>query len=328
MDESGQDRRSLLPSRIGGALGGGGGEPPPPTDAEDDDDGMLRMSFLQHLEELRSRLIKAIVGALVAFIACLGFGPWLWDIIQSPAVDALKKIGIVPAKLVSTEPMESFNIMWFKVPAVVSLFVAAPWILYQVWAFIAPGLYKKERKWAVPFVLTTAGLFIGGGCFAYFVAFRFGLTFLLQLSVMGNVTPMITITSYFDLFMNVMLGVALVFELPIVIFFLILLRVTSAKFLMANSRYAILGIVILAAIVTPTPDALNMMLFAVPMLALYFLGVFAGYILTLRREGRKFPWMPVLLVIGGILLILGGAVYWAQVHYHMHWIRHWPFLVK
>jgi sec-independent protein translocase protein TatC len=97
---------------------------------------------------------------------------------------------------------------------------------------------------------------------------------------------------------------------------------------MANSRYAILGIVILAAIVTPTPDALNMMLFAVPMLALYFLGVFAGYILTLRREGRKFPWMPVLLVIGGILLILGGAVYWAQVHYHMHWIRHWPFLVK
>jgi sec-independent protein translocase protein TatC len=323
---TGQDRRSLLPARMGG--GRGAPPPPPPTDKDEDDDGMLRMSFLQHLEELRSRLIKAIVGGLVAFVACLGFGPWLWGIIQAPATAALMKIGIHPPQLVSTEPMESFNIMWFKVPAVASLFVAAPWILYQVWAFIAPGLYKKERKWAVPFVLCTAGLFIGGGCFAYFVAFRFGLTFLLQLAVMGNVTPMITITSYFDLFMNVMLGVAIVFELPIVIFFLILLRIVTPQWLMANSRYAILGIVILAAIVTPTPDALNMMLFATPMLALYFLGVFAGYLLMLRREGRSFPWIPFLLWTLPVLLILAGSLYFAIHHYHLHWIRHWPLLVK
>jgi sec-independent protein translocase protein TatC len=328
MDESGQDRRSLLPSRIGGGFGGGSGELPPPSDTEGDDDGMLRMSFLQHLEELRSRLIKAIIGGLVAFVACIGFGPWLWGIISAPATDALIKIGLKNTTLVATEPMEGFNIMWFKVPAVVSLFVAAPWVLYQVWAFIAPGLYKRERKWAIPFVLTTAGLFIGGGCFAYFVAFRFGLTFLLQLMLIGGVTPMITITSYFDLFMNVMLGVAVVFELPVVIFFLILLRVTTPQWLMANSRYAILGIVILAAIVTPTPDALNMMLFCIPMLILYFAGVFAGYLLMLRREGHKFPWMPVLLVTALVLAILGGVLYWAQVHYHMHWIKHWPFLVK
>ena len=286
------------------------------------------MSFLQHLEELRSRLIKAIVGGLVAFIACIGFGPWLWGIISAPATDALIKIGLKNTTLVATEPMEGFNIMWFKVPAVVSLFVAAPWILYQVWAFIAPGLYKRERKWAIPFVMCTAGLFIGGGLFAYFVAFRFGLTFLLQLMLVGGVTPMITITSYFDLFMNVMLGVAVVFELPVVIFFLILLRVTTPKWLMANSRYAILGIVILAAIVTPTPDALNMMLFCIPMLVLYFLGVFAGYLLVLRREGQKFPWMPVLLVTFAILAIAAGVTYWAQVHYQLHWIKHWPFLVK
>lgn len=327
MEESGQDRRSLLPARIGGGFGGGSGAPPPPPE-EDDDEGMLRMSFLQHLEELRSRLIKAIIGGVVAFLACIGFGEKLWTIIQAPAVEALTKIGIHPPQLVSTEPMESFNIMWFKIPAVTSLFVAAPWILYQVWAFIAPGLYKKERKWAIPFVLCTAGLFIGGGLFAYFVAFRFGLTFLLQLAVIGSVTPMITITSYFDLFMNVMLGVAIVFELPVVIFFLILLRVVTPKWLMANSRYAILGIVILAAIVTPTPDALNMCLFAVPMLVLYFIGVFAGYLLVLRREGEMFPWIPVLLVTLAILLIAGGIAYWAQVHYHMHWIKRWPFLVK
>jgi sec-independent protein translocase protein TatC len=326
LSEPGQDRRSLLPARMGG--GKGAPPPPPPTDGDDDDEGMLRMSFLQHLEELRSRLIKSIVGALVAFVACIGFGKWLWDIIKAPAVDALTRIGIKPPQLVSTEPMESFNIMWFKVPAVAALFVAAPWILYQVWAFIAPGLYKRERKWAIPFVLCTAGLFIGGGLFAYFVAFRFGLTFLLQLAVMGDVTPLITITSYFDLFMNVMLGVALVFELPVVIFFLILLRIVTPQWLMANSRYAILGIVILAAIVTPTPDALNMMLFATPMLALYFLGLFAGYLLVLRREGRKFPWLPVLMWTGLALLILAGFLYLAIWHFHLHWIRHWPFLIK
>jgi sec-independent protein translocase protein TatC len=139
---------------------------------------------------------------------------------------------------------------------------------------------------------------------------------------------MITITSYFDLFMNVMLGVAIVFELPIVIFFLILLRIVTPQWLMANSRYAILGIVILAAIVTPTPDALNMMLFATPMLALYFLGVFAGYLLMLRREGRSFPWIPFLLWTLPVLLILAGSLYFAIHHYHLHWIRHWPLLVK
>jgi sec-independent protein translocase protein TatC len=298
------------------------------SDLDDDDDGMLKMSFLEHLEELRSRLIKAIAGALVAFVACIGFGPWLWGIISAPATEALIKIGVKNAQLVMTEPMEGFNIMWFKVPAVASLFVAAPWVLYQVWAFIAPGLYKKERKWAVPFVLATAGLFIGGGLFAYFVAFRFGLTFLLQLAVMGNVTPMVTITSYFDLFMNVMLGVALVFELPVVIFFLILLRIITPSWLMANSRYAILGIVILAAIVTPTPDAVNMMLFAVPMVLLYFTGVFAGYLLVLRREGQRFPWKAFLMWAVPIVLIIAGGVYLAIHTGHLHVVKHWPFLLK
>jgi sec-independent protein translocase protein TatC len=322
---SDKDRRSLVPALTGG---GRGAPPPPPPDTDDDDEGMLRMSFLEHLEELRSRIIKAIVGAGVAFIACLGFGPWLWGIISAPAHDALIKIGVAQSQLVATEPMEGFNIMWFKVPAVASLFVAAPWILYQVWAFIAPGLYKRERKWAIPFVACTAGLFIIGGLFAYFVAFRYGLTFLLQLAVMGGVTPMITITSYFDLFMNVMLGVALVFELPVVIFFLILLRIITPQWLMANSRYAILGIVIVAAIVTPTPDAVNMMLFAVPMVALYFAGVFAGYLLVLRREDRRFPWAKFLMWAIPVLLILGACLWVAVWHYHLHWIRHWPFLRK
>jgi len=323
-DSPEQDRRSWLPARIGG---GGRGAPPPPPPT-DDEEGMLRMSFLEHLEELRKRLIWAISGAGIIFLACIALGPWLWEIISAPATDALQKIGFAlkDAQLVATEPMEGFNIMWFKVPAVTALFLSSPWVLYQIWAFIAPGLYKKERRYAVPFVACTAGLFILGGLFAYFVAFRFGLTFLLKLMVMGGVRPMVTITSYFDLFVNVMLGVALIFELPMVIFFLVLLRIVKISWLMANSRYAILGITILAAIVTPTPDALNMTMVALPMILLYFVGVFAGYLLELKRAGRKFPWAKVSLWTGIALAAIAGAVFFAIRHYHLHWIRHWPFL--
>ncbi|HWZ34474.1 MAG TPA: twin-arginine translocase subunit TatC [Bryobacteraceae bacterium] len=304
--------------------------PPPPADEEEDADerGMLRMSFLEHLEELRSRLIKMLAGLAVAFALSFGFSKPLWTVISTPAIDALTKLGIKNPHLVAIEPLEQMTIIWFKLPIVVALFVGSPWILYQIWAFIAPGLYKRERRWAIPFVLTTAGLFILGGLFAYFVAFRLGLTFLLGVGLDVGVEPMVTITSYFDIFVDVILGVALVFELPIVIFFLILLRIVTPSWLMANSRYAILGIVILAAAVTPTTDAFTMMLVVVPMCALYFVGVFAGYLLVLRREGQRFPWLKVLGVIG-VLLLIGAGIVWLMItRYHFHLIRHWPFLTK
>ena len=324
MDEF--DPKAIVP-----AGGGGARIPPPPPHGDDEDPeerGMLRMSFLEHLEELRSRLIKAILGLGVAFVLCIGFSMPLWDIVRQPAVAALLKIGINPPNLVITQPMENFMIIWFKLPLVISLFVASPWVLYQVWAFIAPGLYKSERRWAIPFVLSTAGLFITGGLFAYFVAFRYGLAFLLGLGLSGGVVPMITITEYFDLFVDVMLGVALVFEMPVVIFFLTLLRIASPKWLLAHSRYAILAIVIIAAIVTPTPDVFNLMLFAIPMVLLYFVGVFASFLLVMHREGRRLPWTKILLWTALVLAILAGAAYFEIVHYHMHLIRHWPFLAK
>ena len=312
--------------------GGGGGKappPPPPEEPEDDgEEGMLRMSFLQHLEELRSRLIRALLGFGVAFVACIGFSMQLWDIIRAPAFDAMVKIGIKDPELVIIEPMESFMIIWFKLPLVVSIFVASPWVLYQIWAFIAPGLYKRERRWAVPFVAVTAGLFISGGLFAYFVAFRYGLAFLLGIGLSGGVRPMVTITNYFDLFVDVILGVALVFELPVVIFFLTLLRIVSPRFLLRHSRYAILAIVVLAAIVTPTPDVFNMMLFAVPMVMLYFVGLFASYLLVLRREGRSFPWKQALPWIGLLVLVLAGIAFFAVLHFHLHFLKHWPFLTR
>jgi sec-independent protein translocase protein TatC len=248
--------------------------------------------------------------------------------VRAPAVDALKKIGVNPPVLVINEPMEGFSIIWVKVPLVMSLFVASPWVLYQVWAFIAPGLYQRERKWAIPFVLSTAGLFIAGGCFAYFVAFRFGLAFLLGLGMGGGVIPLVTITNYFDLFVNVMLGVALVFELPVAIFFLTLLHIASPAFLMRHSRYAILAIVIIAAIVTPTPDVFNLMLFAVPMCLLFFVGVFASFLLVMHREGRKFPWGKIFGWGAVAIVALASVLYLLLARFGYHLIRHWPFLTK
>jgi sec-independent protein translocase protein TatC len=217
-------------------------------------------------------------------------------------------------------------VIWFKLPVVCSIFIASPWVLYQVWAFISPGLYKKERRWAIPFVLGTAGLFIIGGLFGYFVAFRYGLTFLLGIGVGKDIVTYISVTEYFDMFVNVILGVGAVFELPVLIFFLILLRIVTPAFLVRHSRYAILIIFIIAAVVTPTPDIFNMTLFALPMLVLYYLGVFLGYLVILHREGRRFPWYNVLKITVPLLLLIAGGLYIAITRYALKVVPHWPFL--
>jgi len=142
------------------------------------------------------------------------------------------------------------------------------------------------------------------------------------------VIPLVTITNYFDLFVNVMLGVALVFELPVAIFFLTLLHVASPEFLLRHSRYAILAIVIIAAIVTPTPDVFNLMLFAVPMCLLFFVGIFASFLLVMHREGRKFPWGKILGWGAVAIVALGSVFYLLLARFGYHLIRHWPFLTK
>ncbi len=286
------------------------------------------MSFMEHLGELRARILKALAGIVVAFLVSITFCKPLWEFVSSPAVEALKHLGINPPNLAQITPMENFNVIYIKLPLLVSIFLASPWVLYQVWAFISPGLYKREKKWAVPFIVCTAGLFIAGGSFAYFVAFRFGLEFLLGIGRDVHVTPVVSINEYFDLFVNVVLGVGLVFEMPVIIFFLTLLHLASPRFLLRNSRYAILAITVLAAIVTPTPDVFNMMLFCVPMVLLFFVGVFGSYLLVLKREGRKFPWKVAFLVISLVIVIAAGVLALMVYGLHYHVINKWPFLVK
>lgn len=309
--------------------------PPPPPDSSDEDEGgdeedrgMLRMSFMEHLEELRTRLLRSILGVALAFLASMFFSKELWRIVEEPAVSALKHLHVDPPVLAQLTPMESFNIIWIKLPLLVSVFLGSPWVLYQVWAFISPGLYKKEKRWAVPFTLTTAGLFIAGGLFAYFVAFRFGLEFLLGIGLDVNVRPVVSISEYFDLFVNVTLGIGLVFEMPVIIFFLTLLRLASPRFLLKHSRYAILGITVLAAVLTPTPDIFNMMIFAIPMVMLFFVGVFASFLLVNSREGKKFPWKLVLLVLLGVLLVSAGVIAFFVLRYGYHFVTRAPYFIK
>lgn len=297
----------------------------PPAEEEDEDEGMLRMSFLEHLEELRSRLISMLTGAGVAFAISMIAAIPLWEFIQRPlrgAVDSLN------GEIVALTPMEQFTIIWMWAPLLLTIYLASPWILFQVWGFIAPGLYPRERRWAAPFILITVALFFAGGTFAYMVALPFALPFLLGLGSQAGVKPMISIDSYYSLFVNVILGVSVLFELPVVVFFLTLLRVVTPGFLMRNSRYAILIIVILAAIVTPTPDPVNLALFAIPMILLFFLGVFASYLLVLNREGQKFPWKALGIWIGAVLFLVGATVAVAVLQYGYHLIPYWPFLAK
>ena len=320
------------PAPVPAVAGGGGSTPPPPPpsggDSDDDDEGMLRMSFLEHLEELRSRIIKALVGIGIAFVLSLTFTNELWRVVAEPAVAALKSLGYPNPGLTQITPMEVFNVVWIKLPILCSIFLASPWVLYQVWGFIAPGLYRRERRWAAPFVICSAGLFIAGGVFAYFVAFRFGLTFLLGLGRGNYITPMVSVTEYFDLFVNVTLGVGLVFELPVLVFFLTLLRIVTSGFLVRNSRYAILAIFALAAVVTPTPDIFNLMIFAMPMCVLFYFGVFASYLLVLHRENRRFPWKKMLYLLAVVIFLLAGVVYLAITKYGYHPVPYWPFLTR
>jgi sec-independent protein translocase protein TatC len=295
---------------------------------EGEDAGMLHMSLLEHLEELRACIIKALWGFGAVFMLCATFSNQIFDVVLAPGLIALKNTGIAGAEFIAIDVTEQFSIVWLWTPLVASLFLSAPWIFWQVWSFISPGLYERERKWAIPFVVSTAGLFILGGLFAYFIAFPFGMTFLFGLSRPSPVVPKITIDNYFAKFVDVMLGVGLVFELPVLIFFLTLIRAASPAFLLKHSRYAILAISLLAAVATPTADAVNLMLFAVPMYLLFFVGVFAGYLLVLKREGRRFPWRAFVRWMAAAAIVLALCLAAATLGFGYHLSRHWPILVR
>ncbi len=290
----------------------------------DESEELTGMSILGHLEELRSRLLKCLAGIAIAIALSFTFTDALWDFVEQPGKAALLAAGEAP-RLMQTESMEVITVICFKLPLVCAIFLASPWVLYQLWAFISPGLYRHERRWAAPFIVGSAGLFIAGGVFGYFVVFRYGLTFLLSIGKGRDVTPGITVTDYFDKFVNVILGVGISFELPALIMLLVMLGIATPGFLLRQSRYAILAIVIVAAVITPTTDPFNLLLVAGPLCALFFVGIGAGYLVTLRREGRGVP-KKALVGAGGVLIAAAG--YWWLARSGRRLTTHWPFLVR
>jgi len=231
---------------------------------EDEKDPLPAMSFLDHLEELSKRIIYSIISVGVGFCACWWKVEWIYGIMQRPITDVLKANGLSD-KLVYLNPTEPFN-LYLKVAALAGLFLTSPFVLYQVWLFISPGLYRNEKRYVVPFMVSTIGLFSAGGFFGYRVAYPVALDFLIKFG--KQFTPMITVNEYTQLFLSIVLGMGLIFELPVLVFFLALMGIVTPEFMWKNFRYSILVIFIVAAIVTPTTDIMNMCIFAAPMIAL------------------------------------------------------------
>ena len=251
----------------------------------DEKDSMPAMSFLEHLEELRRRIIYCLLAVAAGFFACWGYAERIYGIMQAPIMQALHRHGMAE-KLVYLNPTEPFN-LYLKVGFLAGLFVASPFILYQVWLFISPGLYRNEKRYVFPFMFSTVGLFIAGGIFGYKMVYPAALDFLIGYG--QQFTPMITIGEYTDLFLTIIIGMGVIFEMPILVFFLSLLGIVTAGWMWRNLRYSILVIFIIAAIITPTTDILNMCIFAAPMVALYVLSIAIAWLVhpTQRRARRE-----------------------------------------
>ena len=234
------------------------------------------MPVLAHLEELRKRIILSVVGIVVGFFSCWSFADRIFALMQKPIIEALRHHGL-GGGLVYLNPTEPFN-LYLEVGLVGGIFLASPFVFYQLWLFIAPGLYRREKRYVLPFLLSTVGLFLGGGFFGYRMVYPASLDFLIGYG--QRFQPMITIGEYTKLFLTIIIGLGLIFEMPILVFFLALMRLITARWMWRNLRYSILAIFIVAAIVTPTTDILNMCLFATPMVALYAIGIGVAWLVN------------------------------------------------
>jgi len=237
------------------------------------------MSLMEHLDELRRRIVHSALFLFAGFIVAYIFHEKLFSLVQAP----LTKIG---KTLVFTHPMDPLNI-YLQVSLIGGAILASPFILFEVWMFIAPGLYQKERRFVVPFMLATVGLFLTGASFGYFWVLPGALKILI-VDFGHNFSAMVTIEEYSGFFLSIILGLGISFEMPILIFFLALFGIVSPKFLWTNIRYAILAIFLVAAIITPSPDPWTMCIYAVPMLILYLIGIaVAWWVHPSRRKAKK-----------------------------------------
>ncbi len=271
----------------------GAGSSPPPSDpptpvtsaeAEADPDTPeeeelgAKMTFLEHLDELRKRILWSAVAVAVAFCACWIFREPIFEFLAVP----IKNSGI--EKLVFIKPTEPFTI-YMKVSFVAAVFLAAPAILTQVWLFIAPGLYQQEKRYIIPFLVSSTALVLLGGTFAYYIILPTALNFLIN-EFGSAFQPMVSAIEYFNFEVIIILGMGAIFQLPVIVAFLSMFGLITPGFLWRNFRYAFLLMVMIAAVVSPTTDAINLFLWSGPMVLLYLVSIVISWVFKRRAEKR------------------------------------------
>lgn len=237
------------------------------------------MPILEHLRELRSRLIVCMWAIGISLIVSFAFANELFAIVAAPMNDALAQTG--RGTLAVTQAMEGFMVQ-MRISVLASVFVSSPILFYQIWRFVAPALYDAEKKWVVPLMLASTFLFSSGALFAYFVVFRFGFPVFLEMNGEG-VTAVLSIQSYLDFATTVLVAFGVAFQLPVVVWFLARLGLVDHLDLIRGFRYGIVGIVVVAGILTP-PDIVSQMLMAVPMVILYGVGIGVARVATTKKR--------------------------------------------
>lgn len=238
-----------------------------------------RMSFLEHLDELRKRLIAMIIGIAAGCAVAFAFIERIFAFVMVPLQQMLPDGG----RMITTAPAEYF-MLHIKVGLVVGVVLAAPWVLYQVWLFVAPGLYSNEKRYAIPFVLGASICFFSGAAFAHYVAFRVVWRFFIDFGTDEFVVFMPRIGDVFALYTKIMLGLGIVFQMPVLVLALARMGLVTARFMIRNFKYALLIIAVLGAILSPGGDIVGQMVMGGPMVVLYILSIGIAWVFQKRNR--------------------------------------------
>lgn len=240
------------------------------------------MTFLEHLEELRVRLIRSLIALVAGFAVAWSFHERIFHFLTSPLRQAYPDV-----RFIVTGPSEAL-ILYMKMAFFVGIFLAAPFLLYQVWAFVAPGLYPHEKNYAVPFIVMGSLFFLGGAAFGHYLLFPLTFRFLIEFGG-TDMQFLPKVDEYYSFYSWFLLGLGLVFQLPVVIFVLARIGLVTPRFLLRHFKYAVLVAFIAAAVITPTPDMVTQTLLALPMLGLYLLGVVVAFFFGRQRRRAEAP---------------------------------------
>ena len=243
-------------------------------------EGEEKLPFTTHLEELRNRLVKCFIAMGVGFVVSFGFKEKLFQILVNPLIKVMEE----GDTLVYTGLPEAF-FTYLKVSLLSGIMVASPFLLYQFWMFVAPGLYAKERRMMIPIVILSTFFFVGGSLFGYFVVFPFGFKFFLGFAT-ETIRPLPSMIEYLGFSAKLLLAFGLVFELPLVLTFLARLGVVSVDFLKKNRKYAILLFFVGAAILTP-PDVITQVMMALPLMVLYEISIVGAKIFGKKDKAEE-----------------------------------------